>query len=199
MQTEAIVSQAQDVLLKPKEAWTEIDKRPISIQDTYINYIAPLAAFPAVAHFLGMALIGVGSGEAGHREYVGFLPGLLFAVVSFGIALGAVYAFAYVTDHVGPQFGVARDFNRAFKLAAFFPTAAWLTGAIRIIPDLEMFWFLGAGYSLYLLFIAVPIVMKPPADKAFTYQMTVVAWGIILLLIVGLLLVVIAPGAAPRS
>ncbi len=85
--------------------------------------------------------------------------------MSFGVFLCAIYAFAYVTDALGPQFGVSRNFNRAFKLAAYFPTAFWLTGAIRLIPDLEMFWYLGAAYSLYLLFIGIPILMKPPRTR----------------------------------
>lgn len=183
MQTQAIIARVQNLILKPKETWAEIEKQPVNLQDTYVNYVMPLAAIPAVAHFLGMSLIGVGA--EGEHLRIPFVTGLVEAVISFGLSLAMVYALAYIVDWLAPQFGAQSNFNQAFKLAAFAPTASWVVGVIYLIPALSFFGFLGGLYSLYLLFVGLPILMKPQGDKATTYTLAVIGCAIVLSLIVG--------------
>jgi len=196
MQTQAIISRVQDLCLRPRETWEEIEKQPVNIRDTYVNYVMPLAALPAVAHFLGMALIGIGAD--GERVRIGFIPGLFQAIISFGLSLGMVYALAYITSWLAPQFGATRNFNQAFKLAAFAPSASWVVGVLYLIPALSFFGLLGGLYSLYLLFVGLPILMKPQADKATTYTLAVIGTAIVLALIIAVGLSVFFPIAIPR-
>lgn len=188
MQIQQILTRVQALLLRPKETWEQIEKEPANPQDTYVNYVMPLAAIPAVANFLGMSLIGIG--PAGAHVRIPFLAGIIQAIVSFGLALGMVYALAYIIDQLATNFGAARNFNQAFKLAAYAPTASWIVGIVFLIPALGFFALLGSLYSLYLLFTGLPILMKPQADKATTYTLAVIGCAIVLSLAIGIVMAV---------
>lgn len=191
MQTQAIISRAQNLILKPKETWTEIERTPANLQDTYVNYVIPLAALPAIAHFLGMSLIG--TSIDGEMIRTPFIRGLFEAVISFGLSLVMVYVLAQVIDRLGPSFGAARNFNQAFKVAAFAPTASWVVGVLYLIPALSFFGLLGGLYSLYLLFVGLPLLMKPQADKATIYTLAVIGVAIVLSLAIAVALSLVFP------
>ncbi|MFO1187241.1 MAG: Yip1 family protein [Alphaproteobacteria bacterium] len=188
MQIQQILTRVQALLLKPKDTWEQIEKEPANLQDTYVNYVMPLAAIPAVTNFLGMSLIGIG--PAGAHVRIPFLAGIIQAIVSFGLSLGMIYALAYIIDQLATNFGAARNFNQAFKVAAYAPTASWIVGLVFLIPALGFFALLGGLYSLYLLFVGLPILMKPQADKATTYTLAVIGCAIVLSLAIGIVMAV---------
>src|SRR4030042_963604 len=53
-----LVARVQAILLKPKEEWVKIKDEPTTIQQLFVPYAVILAAIPAVAQFLGWAVIG---------------------------------------------------------------------------------------------------------------------------------------------
>jgi hypothetical protein len=196
MQAQAILTRVQELIFKPRETWAVIEKEPANLQDTYLNYVMPLAAIPAVTNFLGMALIGVG--PAGAHLRIGFVTGIIQAVVGFGLTLAMVYALAYIIDQLALNFGAERNFNQAFKLAAFAPTASWVVGIVYLIPALSFFALIGSAYSLYLLFVGLPVLMKPQAEKATTYTLAVIGCAIVLAIVIAIIMGIFFSVAAPR-
>ena len=173
MQVQAIIARVQQILLNPNAAWAQIEGEPASVQSLYLNYVVPLAAIPAIARFLGLLFSGLG-----------FL--LLPMLVSYVFSLGAVYVFALIIDYLAPQFGAQKNFNQAFKVAAYAPTAAWVAGVFDIIPGIGgVISILGALYSLYLLFLGLPALMKPPSDKATTYTLVAIVCAVVVGVIIG--------------
>jgi len=51
-----IVERAKNIILKPSETWTKIKAEEVSISDLYKSYVVILAAIPAIASLLAMAL-----------------------------------------------------------------------------------------------------------------------------------------------
>src|SRR5690606_15807511 len=85
-------------------------------------------------------------------------------------------------------------FVKAFTLAAFAMTAAFVGGLAAILPvGAWLIGMLGAIYSLYLLYKGLPILMKSPPQKSLVYAALVVVCAIIANLVIGLLLSAIAP------
>mgnify|MGYP003387230452 CR=1 FL=1 len=183
---QAIWARVQSLLLRPRTTWEDIEKLPADITGTYRGYVVPLAAIPTIANFLGMALIGVGI--AGYHVRTGFINGLFSAFVGFGLSLGMVYALAHIIDQLAPNFGASRNFDQAFKLAAFAPTASWVAGILYLVPALGIFGVIGGLYSLYLLFVGLPILMKPAPDKSTTYTLAVIGAAIVLAIVLGLVM-----------
>ncbi len=185
-----LVDRAKKILLQPKQEWQVIAAEPHTVQDLYTGYVMILAAIPAVAHFIGMSIIGMGFLGVSYRLPIA--SGLAHMVLSYVLSLGSVYVMALIIDALAPNFGGQKNFIEAMKVAAFFPTAAWLAGIFGIIPALSILGLVGL-YSLYLLYAGLPILMKTPEDKAIPYTVVVIIAAIVLWVIVGTLAALVVP------
>lgn len=180
-----LVSRVQKLLMSPNTEWDVIDKEPADIQGTLTTYVAPLIIAAQLATFLGLfffartTVYGVTVGPS--------ITGLAInAVVGIVIGIVMVYVFAFIVDALAPSFGAQKNFGQAFKVSAYSGTAAWVGGIFNIIPFVG--WIIalvGAIYSLYLLFVGLPKLMKPAADKGTIYTLASIAVIIILYLIIG--------------
>ena len=88
-------------------------------------------------------------------------------------SLIGVYVLAFVIDRLTPIFSGWEDEAQAFKLAAYSSTAAWLAGVFRVIPALDILVLLGL-YSLYLLYLGVPVLLKVPQRNVVGYTAAVI-------------------------
>jgi hypothetical protein len=177
----ALIERAKNLLLKPAETWDAIAAEEVVVQDLYKTWILPLAAITPIAAFIGYTVIGAGAFGVTIRAPLA--NGLSYAVLSYALALGSVYAFAHILDALAPNFGAEKNFKAAFKLAAYFPLAAWLAGVFFLIPSLSVLSVVGL-YSLYLLFVGLPKLMKPAADKAGGYTMAAIGVSLVLYLVI---------------
>jgi hypothetical protein len=185
-----LVDRVKKILLQPKQEWQVIAAEPHTVQGLYTNYVMILAAIPAVAHFIGFSVIGAGFMGVSYRMPIA--TGLAHMVLSYVLALGSVYVMALIIDALAPNFGGTKNPIEAMKVAAFFPTAAWLAGIFGILPALSILGLLGL-YSLYLLYLGLPILMKTPEDKAVPYTVVVIIAAIVLWVIVAALAAMVMP------
>jgi hypothetical protein len=182
------------LLLTPREEWRRIDTEPMSVQGIMTGWAAPLAAIGPVATLVGQQLFGFRVFGTVYRPPIA--SSLITAVVGYLTALIGVYALALIIDNVAPQFGARRDKVQATKAAVFSFTAAWLAGVFAIVPQLGMLGLLGL-YSFYLLWIGLPIVMKPAPEKAVTFAAVSIACGIIAFLIISLIVAQVSAAFTP--
>ena len=177
-----LVERVKAILLQPKSEWTVIEGEPGDISFLLTNYVAILAAIPAVCTFIGGSIIGYGPFR------VGLFAGLIHAVFTYVLTLGGVVVVAYIIDFLAGTFGGRSNLNNAMKVASYAPTAAWLAGVFNLIPVLAILGLLGL-YSVYLLHTGLATLMKPAQDKALFYTIAVIVcviviWAIIFLGIV---------------
>ena len=177
-----LVERAKKLILQPKQEWQAIDAEPHTVQGLFTGYVMILAAIPAVAGFIGLSLIGIGAFGATYRVPIG--AGVAHMVVGYLLSLGWVYLLALIIDALAPNFGGQKNFMQALKVAAFCPTPAWLAGIFAIIPSLSIIGWLLSLYSLYLLFVGMPILMKSPEDKAIPYVVVVIIAAIVLAVVI---------------
>lgn len=177
-----LITRAQRLIMSPKSEWDIIDGETADPSKLITGYVAPLAAIPAIAMLIGMSFVGVNMmGASYHAPFGAALGG---AIVSFIFAIAGVFIFAIIINALAPAFGAQSNFNQALKVSAYAPTAGWLAGVFAIVPMLAILSLVGAVYSLYLLFVGLPKMMKPPAEKATTYTIVsivvaIVAWIIL--------------------
>lgn len=179
-----LAERVKGILLTPKTEWPVIDAEPSSIGDIYRGYVVPLAAVPAVCAALGGVLWGHSLLGITYRPSIA--SALVGAVTSFLLTLIGVYLLALVIDALAPTFAATRDRTRAFKLAAYSGTAAWVAGLFQLVPGLGWLSILGI-YGLYLLYIGLPVLMRAPQDKAMPYTAATILAAIVLSIVVGLL------------
>jgi hypothetical protein len=174
-----LVARIQAILLNPKAEWPVIEREPGNVGFLFTNYVAILAAIPAVCGFIGTSIVGV----AGYRA--GLFSGLLGAIVGYILAFVSVYVMALIIDALAPSFNGQKNFNNALKLVVYSYTAAWLGGVFSLIPAISILGLLCGLYSLYLLYLGIPVLMKSPEDKSLVYTVVAVVCAIVVSIVIG--------------
>lgn len=190
----ALIARAKAILLQPKVEWPKIEAEPATIGGIYSSYVVYLAAVPVLCTLVGSLVFGYGFAGVTYRPSVP--AALTTAVLQYGLALGGVYVFALIIDALAPRFGGQKEPVSAFKLAAYAATASWLAGVFTLVPGLSFLSILGL-YSLYLLYIGAPILMKVPADRALSYTAVIIVVGIVIGLVAAALATCILPSQGP--
>ena len=173
-----LVDRVRAILLRPKEEWIVIDKEQTDIATLYRTYVIPLAAIGPLANAIGGALFGTTLG--GHGPITNAIVG---ALVAFALALVGTYVVAQVIDNLAPRFSGTRNLTQAFKVFAYSSTAQWLAGIFALIPALSPLSIVGL-YSLYLLYLGLPVLMKVPQERATAYTISVVVVALLVLIVI---------------
>ncbi len=178
----ALIERTKQILLQPASEWERIDVEPTSIAGIYRAHVIPLAAIPAVCGLIGGLLIGHSMFGITYRPSVaGAVTG---AVVSYALTLVGVYVLAVIIDTLAPNFNATPNRTQAFKVAAYSGTAAWVAGVFSLLPALAILGSLLGIYSLYLLYLGLPRLMKAPEDKALGYTALTVVAAVVLAIVV---------------
>lgn len=188
-----IGERVKKIILSPKEAWAEIKTEQTTVQDIYLSYAVILAAIPAIAQFIGNALIGTSVMGVHFRWSIGRALG--YAIFFYALGLAGLLLTAFIADSLAPSFGSNKNFVNAFKAVAYSMTPVWVAGILYIIPFLGVLVLLAGLYGLYLLFIGLPELMDTPKEKSLGYVIVVIVVNIIVFFVVSAIVgAIFAPG-----
>lgn len=175
-----LVERVKGIILSPKTEWPVIAGEQGDAAYLFANYVAILAAIPAVCGFIGAVLIGVP-----------VLFALIGAVVQYLLAFVAVYIVALVVNLLAPTFSSQKNFESALKLTVYSYTPVWLAGVFKLIPALSFLGILGL-YGVYLLYLGLSPLMKTPPEKRIGYTITLVVCAIVVALVLVAIIAVIS-------
>jgi hypothetical protein len=179
----ALFARVQKLLMSPAAEWDVIAGEAADIQKIYLNYVGPLVLASSLAFALGLV------------SFMGFGVALQQFLVQAVVGLVMVYVLAFVINMLASNFGATPDMGQAFKLAAYSPTASWIGGLAMIVPALWIVALLGGLYSLYLLYVGLPKLMKPAADKAVIYILAIIG----VMIVIGVVIAFIQMSLMPRA
>ena len=180
-----IVQRVQSILLKPREEWAKIKAEPATVAEIFTSYVMILAAIPAGFQFLGNLLVGKRLPLVGvFRWPIG--RALSYAIVSYIIALAAVYIFALIVNELAPTFSSTKNMTSALKLSAYSMTPGWLAGVLYIVPGLWALSVVASLYGLYLLYLGFDTpMMETPKAKVPGYMALSVVVVVVLFVVLG--------------
>lgn len=190
----APIQRVTDILLKPKGTWLAIAQEPGDAASVYRGYLVYLAAVPAVAGFIGLTVVGMGPLARSVR--VPLFAGLAQMVVSYVLSLAAVFVLARIADALAPTFGGSKSPINALKLVAYGSTAGFLGGIFSVVPSLAVLGIVAGIYSIYLIYLGAPVLMKCPPDKAAGYTAVVIACGLVAMIVLTVVSSLFMPSAA---
>jgi hypothetical protein len=179
-----LVERVKNILMMPAKEWEVIATESTTAAGLYTGYIMPLAAIGPIAQVIGYSVFGFRMPFGGSVYRVPIGSAITGAVVSYVLALVGVYLLALIIDALAPTFGGSKSPIQALKVAAYSSTAAWVSGIFVLVPGLRMLGILGL-YSIYLLYLGLPVLMKAPKDKAVGYTVVVIIAAIVLFFLVG--------------
>jgi hypothetical protein len=178
-----LVERVRELLLSPRTEWAVIDAEPTTPAALYTGYVMPLAAIGPVAQVIGYSVFGLSVPFLGtYRVPIG--SAITSALVTYILSLIGTYLLGLMIDGLGPTFGAQRNPIQALKVAAYSSTPAWLAGVFALVPGMGVLQLLGL-YSVYLLYLGLPIVMKVPRDKTPSYTVVVILAAIVLFMLTG--------------
>ncbi len=181
-QPAGLVQRVKDILLRPRQTWTQIEAEPASAASLYFPYVALLAAIGPIAHLIGGQIFGYGA--LGFRFKPALGSALSSALVSYVLTLVGVFVLALIINALAPRFGGQKSQVQALKVAAYSGTAAWIAAIFGLVPALAVLSLAGL-YSLYLLYLGLPRLMKAPEDRALGYTVVVIVAAAILFVVIG--------------
>jgi len=176
-----IVTRAKNIITQPKLEWPVIDAEPSTIAGIYRSYVVILAAIPALCTAIGLFLMGSGFFHFSASYIIGQ------AILSYVLTLVGVYLFALILEALAPSFGGTKDRVKAFKLAAYSWTVAWVAGVTLIIPLLGVLVLIAALYGFYVLYLGVPVLMKVPEDKSAVYTIAAIVAMIVIYFVISII------------
>lgn len=156
-----IISRAKAILLDPKSEWQVISLEKTTLTEVFTKYVIPLALLPAVAGLLGSLIF---------RGYFSPTYYIFSAVLTYAAQLISFIITTFVVDLLAPTFDGEKDKDRSAQLVGYASTAAFVGGALNVIPFLGVLGSLAGGiYSLYLLYMGIIPMKKVPEDKRLMY------------------------------
>jgi hypothetical protein len=180
-----IVQRAKAILLAPAAEWRVIEPESGDAAYLFANYFAILAAIPPICEFLRRGLFGWRGPPFGfHHVHHGVFASLFGAVFHWLAAFVFVYALAIIVDALAPTFSGQKNQQNAMKLAVYSQTPAWLAGVFALVPGLGFLRILALIYVIYLFWLGLPVLMKPPPDRAGPYALAAIVCGIVLWVVV---------------
>jgi hypothetical protein len=170
------------ILTDPTAEWAVIEKEPGDAAYLLSRYVVPLALIPAVFGLIGACVVGAVVPDAGLVR-APLAAGLVGAVFGYVMSCATVVCLGVLIRLLAPAFGGQRDFNSAFKLAAYSYTPIWLTGIFLLAPGLR-FLELTGFYSAYILWTGASPLTKMPVQKIPAFTAILVACACIFIFII---------------
>jgi Yip1 domain len=172
-----IVARAKAITLNPAATWPVIEAEKHDAKSLFVPYMLILAAIPAVASFVGLSLIGMGG--FGFSFRIPIASGIAMMVTTYILSLVMTFGIGWLTSALAPTFGGQSNLVQGLKLAVFGGTPMMLAGIFNILPALSIIGLLVALYSLYVMYLGLPVLMKNPKEKTIVYMVVLIIASII--------------------
>ena len=169
------------LLSNPRRAWVNIRDDNCSISRCYFSYLMILAAIAPIAGFIGTTTIGWSIGQ-GDPTYLSPKSAFFIAIIYYFAMLTNVFILGMTVRWMGKTYGCDISLTQGIKLATYTATPILLIGIVELYPTLWVNFVIGLpalGYTIYLLYIGVPIVLKMSETKGFLLSSALVAMGLV--------------------
>jgi len=170
----------------PEAEWKSIRKENCTIGRCYCSHVLLLAAIPPIAGYIGTTQVGwqIVTSEV-HR--LTHQSALWIAILSYLTILVAVFTIGKMIHWMGQTYGTKQTLPQCIALAAYTATPLFLIGIMLLYPVLWLNLLIGLvalAYTVYLLYLGVPIVMGVTKERGFLFSSAVLAVGLVALVAV---------------
>lgn len=168
----------------PTKEWAAIRDERCTIGQCYLSHTLILAALPAICAYLGTTQTGwrIGSGDVVRLTTE---SALLMSVGFYLAMLVAVFIMGKAMHWMATTFGSQPPLGKCVMVAAYTATPLFLAGIMALYPVLWLNMLVGLlalGYTIYLLFTGIPIVMQVTQEQGFLFSSAVLTVGLVTLI-----------------
>mgnify|MGYP003633570670 CR=1 FL=1 len=167
----------------PRHEWKSISDEKADLIQFGLTRLIFLAGIPAVSFLIGLSLVGWSlSGVEFNKVAMNYA--FLMAVAFYGLIIVATLLMAYFTFVMEKTFGMEASFERCLIFVTYTATPMYMAGLVGFVPIVwlcMMVLMAAVFYSLYLLYIGIPIYMNIPEGKGFIVATSIISAGLCML------------------
>jgi hypothetical protein len=173
------------LLVKPSAQWRAIADLPESSFRTLILYPCFLALLPAVAWYYGTSQVGWTVGDKGEAIKLTVESARQISVLFYLAMLGSVAVIGYFIHWMSETYGAESTLTKGIVITGLTSTPLFIAGLVGFYPLLWIDLLIGVGavsWSVYLLYLGIPIVMDIPEERGFLFSSAVVGVAMVILI-----------------
>lgn len=167
----------------PDEEWQEIRGEEESISHMYLTHVLILAAIPVICAYFGTTRVGwtIGDGAPVMLTEASALQMTILTYIAMLAGVGVMGAFVH---WMARTYDANPSMTQSVVFAAYCATPLFIAGISALYPSLWLAMIVGTAaicYTVYLLYIGIPIFMNIPSDEGFMFSSSVLAVGLVVL------------------
>lgn len=175
-----LVQHVVGFFLHPVREWEEVRRQNLSIGQALVHALI-LGAIPVVSGYVGTTEFGWQIGTAETIKLTHFSAGII-ALLYYLVILAAVLSMGWMIHWMGETYGASQPLARCVVLAAYIPIPLFLVGVAQLFPVLWLNLLIGlpaVTYTIFLLYLGIPVMMEIPAERGFLFASAVLAFGLV--------------------
>lgn len=173
------------LLTKPSAQWRTIAELPEKSLNTLVLYPCIFAVLPAVAWYYGTSQVGWTVGEHGDPIKLTLASARQISILFYFGMIACVAAIGYFIHWMSDTYGANSSFAKGIVIAGLTATPLFITGLVGFHPVLWVDLLIGVAavsWSVYLLYLGIPIVMGIPEERGFLFSSAVLAIAMVILI-----------------
>jgi uncharacterized membrane protein (DUF485 family) len=173
------------LLVKPATQWRSVAALDESSLRTLLIYPCLLAILPAVAWYYGTTEIGWTVGDHGEVIRLTRASARQICILFYLTMLACIAVIGYFVHWMAATYGAQSSVTRGIVIIGLAATPLLLAGLTGFYPILWLDMLIGVvavSWSIYLMYLGIPIVMNIPEERGFLFSSAVLAIAMVILI-----------------
>lgn len=172
------------LLVRPATQWRAVAALDESTLRTLLIYPCVLAILPAVAWYYGTTEIGWTVGDHGESIRLTHESARQICILFYMTMLACIAVIGYFIHWMADTYGAQSSTTRGIVIAGLTATPLFIAGLTGLYPILWLDMLVGVVavcWSVYLMYLGIPIVMNIPEERGFLFSSAVLAIAMVIL------------------
>lgn len=173
------------LLIRPTHQWREIAALTPNRLNLLLLYPVIMAVLPAVAWYYGTTVVGWTVGQHGEPIKLTQASALQICVLFYFAMVCCIAGIGYFIHWMAATYGAQSSIAKGVVIAGFTATPLFIAGLSGFHPLLWLDMLVGAAavsWSVFLLYLGIPIVMDIPKERGFLFSSAVLAIAMVILI-----------------
>lgn len=173
------------LLTRPANQWRTIAQLPENSFRTLVLYPCIMAILPAVAWYYGTSRVGWSVGDQGDTIKLTIESARQLSILFYLAMVACVVVIGYFIHWMSDTYGADSSVTKGIVIAGMASTPMFLAGLVGFHPLLWLDLLIGVAavsWSVYLLYLGIPIIMKIPEERGFLFSSAVLGVALVILI-----------------
>ncbi len=173
------------LLVRPSAQWKTVAELPESSFRTLVLYPCIFAILPAVAWYYGTSRVGWTVGDQGETIKLTVESARQISILFYLAMLGSIAVIGYFVHWMSDTYGADSSLTKGIVIAGLTSTPLFIAGLVGFYPLLWIDLLIGVAalsWSVYLLYLGIPIIMGIPEERGFLFSSAVVGVAMVILI-----------------